>query len=56
MSRLQFLLFLSYALPRPQIKVKEFLSLSDLSANMSKCEIAGNGSLKGVETAACRLK
>ena len=30
---------------------KEFSSFSDLSPNMSKCEITGIASLKGVETA-----
>ena len=32
------------------------LSFSDLSPNMSKCEIAGTGSLKGVEIAVCGMK
>ena len=35
---------------------KEFSSFSDLSPNMSKCEIAGIGSLKGVEIAVCGMK
>ena len=35
---------------------KEFSSFSDLSLNMSKCEIAGIGSLKGVEIAVCGMK
>ena len=35
---------------------KEFSSFSDLSPNMSKCEIAGIGSLKGVETVICDMK
>ena len=35
---------------------KEFSYLSDLSSNMSKFKIAGIGSLKGVETAACGIK
>ena len=34
---------------------KEFSSFSDLSPNMSKCEIAGIESLKGVETAVCGM-
>ena len=34
----------------------EFSSFSDLSPNMSKCEIAGIGSLKGVETVVCGMK
>ena len=32
------------------------LSFSDLSPNMSKCKIAGTGSLKGVEIAVCGMK
>ena len=35
---------------------KEFSSFSDLRTNMSKCEIAGIGSLKGVEMAFCGMK
>ena len=35
---------------------KEFLSFSDLSPNMSKCEIGGFGSLKGVEKAVCGME
>ena len=35
---------------------KEFSSFPDLSPNMSKCEIAGIGSLKGVEIAVCGMK
>ena len=35
---------------------KEFSSFSDLSPNMSKCEIAGIESLKGVEIAVCGMK
>ena len=35
---------------------KEFSSFSDLNPNMSKCEIAGIGSLKEVETAVCGMK
>ena len=35
---------------------KEFSSFSDLGPNMSKCEIAGIVSLKGVETAVCGMK
>ena len=35
---------------------KEFSSFSDLSPNMSKCKIAGIGSLKGVETAVCGMR
>ena len=35
---------------------KEFSSFSDLSPNMSKCEIAGIVSLKGVEIAVCGMK
>ena len=37
-------------------KFKEFSSFSDLSPNMSKSEIVGIGSLKGVETAVCSMK
>ena len=35
---------------------KEFSSFSDLSPNMSKCEIAGIRSLTGVEIAVCVMK
>ena len=35
---------------------KEFLSFSDLSSNISKCEIAGIGSLKELETAVWDMK
>ena len=35
---------------------KEFSSFSDLRPNMSKCEIAGIESLKGVETVICSMK
>ena len=35
---------------------KEFSSFSDLSPDMSKCEIVGIGSLKGVETTVCDMK
>ena len=35
---------------------KEFSSFYDLSPNMSKCEIAGIGSLKGVKIAVCGMK
>ena len=35
---------------------RTFSYFSDLSPNMSKCEIAGIGSLKGVESAVCGMK
>ena len=35
---------------------KEFSSFYDLRPNMSKCEIAGIGSLKGVKIAVCGMK
>ena len=35
---------------------KEIPSFSDLSPNMSKREITGIGSLKGVKTAVCGMK
>ena len=36
--------------------LKDFLSFSDLSPNMSKYKISGIGSLKWVETAVCGMK
>ena len=36
--------------------LKEFSSFFDLIPNMSKCEIAGIGSLKEAETAVCGMK
>lgn len=36
--------------------ISEFTYFSDLSPNMSKCEIAGNVSLKGVKAAVCCMK
>ena len=35
---------------------KEFSTFSDLSPNISQCEIAGIRSLKAVETAVCGMK
>ena len=35
---------------------KEFSSFSDLGPNISKCEIAGIGSLKGIEATVCGMK
>ena len=35
---------------------KEFSSFSDLSPNMSKCEITGIGIMKGLQTAVCGMK
>ena len=35
---------------------KDFSSFSDLNPNMPKCDIAGIGSVKGVERAACGMK